>query len=363
MQKKTFIAGLAGVFLTAAALAGCHTSDRQTAAPETTAAESTGAVTPESTDAAGGTTASGAGRVNRTQVHLGALKGPTSLGLLELLAEDEEGNTINDYSFDMAGGADQLMAPFIRGELDIAAVPANMAAILYQKTEENTEFIAVNTLGVLYLVQSGQQTIHSWSDLKGQTIMATGQGASPEYVLRYLLTSNGLDPDQDVTIDWKAEPTEAVAAMKKAGGIAVLPQPFVTAAKGQLQDLHTVMDLTAEWDKLGNGSRLITAGFIVNRQFAEENPEAVEGFLEDYAKSAAWVNANPADAAPLAERFDIVKAAVAEKAIPDCHIVSLTGNDMIAAVSGYLKVLYDLDPASVGGSLPGDDFYYTGAEE
>lgn len=291
-------------------------------------------------------------------VRLGGLKGPTSMGLVKLLDDGAQGLAANVYDFQMAGSADELTPLLIKGELDILAAPVNLAAVLYGKTQGGVELLAVNTLGVLYLVENGE-TISGWADLKEKTILATGKGSAPEYTLRYLLKQNGLDPDTDVTIEWKSEPSEAVALLAAGqAAVAMLPQPYVAAAQSKLPSLRTALDLTKEWDALGNGSRLVTAGLIARTEFVQAHPEAVEAFLKEYAASAAYVNGSVSQAAQLVEKYGIVQAAVAEKAIPACNIVCLTGPEMRSAAEGYLQVLYDSNPKSVGGALPGDGFYY-----
>ena len=199
------------------------------------------------------------------------------------------------------------------------------------------------------------------ADLKGQTIVAAGKGSTPEYALRYLLTENGIDPDKDVTIDWKSEHSECVAALASGqAAIALLPQPFVTVAQTKIEGLRMALDLTAEWDKLDNGSALITGVIVARRDVVEANPGAVDSFLQNYAASVEGVNGNTAEAAALVGEYGIVDAAVAEKALPYCNIVCLTGGEMKDKLSGYLKVLSEAEPSSVGGTLPGDDFYYGG---
>ena len=226
------------------------------------------------------------------------------------------------------------------------------------KTGGAVEVLAVNTLGVLYIVENGE-TVQSMADLKGQTIVAAGKGSTPEYALRYLLTENGIDPDKDVTIDWKSEHSECVAALASGqAAIALLPQPFVTVAQTKIEGLRMALDLTAEWDKLDNGSALITGVIVARRDVVEANPGAVDSFLQNYAASVEWVNGNTAEAAALVGEYGIVDAAVAEKALPYCNIVCLTGGEMKDKLSGYLQVLADAEPSSVGGALPGDDFYY-----
>ena len=290
---------------------------------------------------------------------IAALKGPTAMGLVKLMQESENGETSgNDYTFTLAGSADEVTPALIKGELDMACVPANLAAVLYNKTEGEIEVLAVNTLGVLYIVENGE-SVQSIADLKGQTIVAAGKGSTPEYVLRYLLSENGIDPDNDVTIDWKSEHSECVAAMASGQAtIALLPQPFVTVAQSKIEGLRMALDLNAEWDALDNGSGLITGVIVARREVVEENPAAVNGFLKEYAASVDWVNANTADAAALIGEYGIVDAAVAEKALPYCNIVCLTGADLLEALPGYLEVLYNADSAAVGGEMPDNSFYF-----
>jgi len=292
---------------------------------------------------------------------IAALKGPTAMGLVKLMKDSESGETTgNEYTFTLAGSADEVTPALIKGELDMACVPANLAAVLYNKTEGAVEVLAVNTLGVLYIVENGE-SVQSIADLKGQTIVAAGKGSTPEYALRYLLSENGIDPDNDVTIDWKSEHSECVAALASGQAtIALLPQPFVTVAQSKIEGLRMALDLTKEWDTLDNGSSLITGVIVARREVVEENPTAVNEFLKEYAASVDYVNANTADAAALIGEYGIVDAAVAEKALPYCNIVCLTGEEMQQKLSGYLQVLADANADSVGGAMPEADFYYVG---
>ena len=292
--------------------------------------------------------------VEAASLRIGALKGPTAMGMIRMLSDDG----VNSYT--LAGSADELTPALIKGDLDIACVPANLAAVLYNKTEGQIVTLAVNTLGVLYIVENNGEEVQSMADLEGRTIVAAGKGSTPEYGLRYLLEQNGLDPDTDVTVDWKSEHAECVAALAAGtADIALLPQPFVTVAQAKLDNLRVALDLTAEWDALDNGSAMITGVAVARRDFVEENPELAERFLEEYAVSVDWVNANPAGAAGLIVENGIIEsAAVAEKALPYCNIVCLTGQEMFEKLSGYLQVLADAAPESVGGALPRDDFFY-----
>lgn len=290
---------------------------------------------------------------------IAALKGPTAMGLVKLMKDAPESANGPLYDFTLAGAADEVTPLLIKGELDMACVPANLASVLYNKTQGAIEVLAVNTLGVLYIVENGE-AVQSMADLKGKTIVAAGKGSTPEYALRYLLAENGIDPDQDVTIDWKSEHSECVAALASGQAtIAMLPQPFVTVAQTKIEGLRMALDLTAEWDALDNGSGMITGVIVARRDFVEAHPAAVSTLLTDYTRSVEWVNANTADAAQLISEFGIVEAApVAEKALPYCNIVCITGAELNDKLSGYLQVLFDADPTSVGGALPAEDFYF-----
>lgn len=301
--------------------------------------------------------AAGAGAQGVT-VRLGGLKGPTSIGMLKMVEDSAAGLTKNTYDFTMGVSADELTPRLIKGELDVLAVPANLGAILYNNTHGAVQMLAVSTLGVIYIVEKGGQSINCLEDLKGKTVYATGKGTTPQYALAYLFAQHGLDIDSDVSMEWKSEPTEVVAQMAaQDSAVAMLPQPFVTVAQGQLKDLRVALDLTQQWEALDNGSSLVTAALIVRREFADENPEAVKTLLEEYRASAEYANESPAETAVLTEQYGIVKAAVAEKAIPFCNIVCIAGGEMKAAASGYLEVLFAQNPKALGGALPGEDFY------
>jgi NitT/TauT family transport system substrate-binding protein len=291
-------------------------------------------------------------------LRIAGLKGPTTMGLVNLLSMEQAGTAAMDYDLQLYGAADEIVPLLIKGELDMAAIPANLAATLYQKTSGGIQAVAVNTLGVLYVVEQGD-TVHSMADLKGRTILSTGKGTTPEYVLRYLLTANGLDPDKDVDIQYYSEATEVTAQMASTqDAIAVLPQPYVTAAGLKDDTLRVALDLTAEWDKVAD-TQLITGVTVVRKAYAEEHPDVVAAFLADYAQSVNAANTDLDGTAALCEEQGVVaKAAIAKKALPNCNIVCLTGEELKADAAGYLQVLYDADPAAVGGALPGEDFYW-----
>ncbi len=280
------------------------------------------------------------------------------MGMAQLMEASQAGTAANNYTFTIAGSADELTPKLINGSLDIAAVPANLAAVLYNNTDKSIKLLAVNTLGVLYIVEN-RDSVHSLAELKGKTIYSSGKGSSPEYVLRYLLSENGIDPDNDVTIEWKSEHSELISILEqKTGVIALLPQPFVAIAQTQLEDLRIAVDLTQAWNELGSGSTLITGVLAVRSEFAERYPEQLAAFLDEYEKSTEYVNANVSQGALLIEKFDIFRADIAQKAIPYCNITYLEGEQMKSAMEGYLRVLFEQNPKSVGGALPEGDFYY-----
>ena len=290
---------------------------------------------------------------------IAALKGPTAMGLVKFMYEAEQGNMPGRYDFTLAASPDEVTPLLIKGDLDIACVPANLASVLYNRTEGDIVTLAINTLGVLYIVETGEN-IQSMADLRGKTIVASGKGATPEYALRFLCMQYGLDPDEDVNIDWKSEHSECVAALASgAADVAMLPQPFVTVAQSNLENLRVALDLTQQWNEItGDYSALITGVVAARREFVENNPNIIGHFLNNYMDSVTWVNANMTDAAALIGEYDIVAAPVAEKALPYCNIVCITGEQMRDLLSGYLYVLEALAPESIGGTMPEDDFYY-----
>ena len=295
----------------------------------------------------------------KTVIRIAGMKGPTSIGLVGLLDKDEKGETKNDYEFTLAGAADEITPKLIKGELDIAAVPANLASVLYNNTEGKVQLLAVNNLGVLYIVTKGE-AVSSVEDLRGKTIYATGKGTTPEYTLRYILSENGIDPDADVTIDYKSEATEAVAAISQSeSAVAMLPQPYVTVAKSKVEGLEIALDLNDEWKKLDPDGAIVTGVIVVRKEFADANPEAVKAFLEEYKTSIEGVNADPVKGAELVVKFGIFdNQAVIEKAIPACNLYYLAGDDMKTPVNNYLGVLYEQNNKSVGGKLPDEGFFY-----
>lgn len=279
-------------------------------------------------------------------VSVASLKGPTSIGLVKMM-KDNDGS----YEFGIYTTADEIVPLVVKGSVDIASIPANLAAVLYQKTEGQVEVLDINTLGVLYVVSFSDEIV-SIGDMRGKTVYMTGKGTTPEYAVNYILSQNGMTAE-DLKLEFKSEATEVISALKEdADAVAILPQPYVIVAQTQLEGLMTNISLVDEWQDM------VTGVTIVNKQFAADHPEAVEKFLEEQSDSVSYVNENVEEMAEAVEEFDIVKAAVAQKAIPYCNLVCIQGEEMKEMLQNYLTILYEQDASSVGGQLPEDDFYF-----
>lgn len=340
MKRNRVVSVLMALALSAG-LMGCAASQ-----PKTTA-------TPQPTQ----------GEFQGEEVRLAVISGPTGIGAAKLLSDSDNGQTVNDYTYTIASDNNEVVSGLTSqdGEFDIAMVASNMAANLYNKTEGDVKILALGTQGVLHILEGkGGTAIQSMADLKGKTIYATGQGANPEYILRHLLTENGLNPDQDVEIVF-ADPTE-ISAKLLSGEIdtAMLPVPAATAAIAKSQgSVRDAIDLTAAWNDLDNGSQLIMSAVVARADFIEEHPQAVAAFLEEYEASVTYVKENPQEAGELVAGFGIApSAAIAQKAIPQCNLVFVSGADMKPAINGYFEVLYAIDPTAVGGAVPDDGIYY-----
>ena len=286
-----------------------------------------------------------------------AMKGPTAMGMVKMMDTDAE-----KYSFEIAAAIDMVTPKLVKGEVDIAAVPANVASVLYNNTKGKAQVLAVNTLGVIYIVENGD-TVKTVEDLKGKTIYASGKGATPEYALNYLLAGNGLT--DSVTVEYKAEHAECLSALvANEGSVAMLPQPFVTTAQMKNDKIRIALSLTEEWDKLQANeeqkSAMLTGVVVARTEYVKNNPGQVAAFLDAYQQSVAFANEHVEETAKLigSEKFNIVPEKVAVKALPYCQIVCIEGQEMQDKLSGYLKVLYDQNPSAVGGALPDEAFYY-----
>lgn len=279
------------------------------------------------------------------KVRVGALTGPTAMGLLKLMESGE-------YEFTLKSEATAFSSALAKGEIDIAAMPANLAAVIYNNTDGAIKLLAANTLGVLYIVERGD-AVHSLDDLAGRTLYATGEGAVPEFTLRYLTDRLA----QPVVIRWCADTTEVLAYLAlDENGAAMLPQPFVTVAQTKMEDLRVAIDLGELWNE--SGTDIVTGVVVVRTEFAENHPEAVEKFMRDYRESVNFALNDTNEAARLIGKYEIVPEAVAKKALPECNICCIEGTRLRSMMDAYLTALFEMYPQSVGGKLPNGEFYY-----
>ena len=293
-----------------------------------------------------------------TTIRVGAMTGPTAMGMVKLMDESDKGESENKYEFSLQTEATAFAPALTKGEVDIAAVPANLASVIYNNTDGGIKVLSVIATGVLYIVERGE-SINSFADLAGKKLYATGEGATPEYALRYLLKANGLEGDKAPEIQWCADTTEALSYISSdANAIAMLPQPFVTAAQSKVSDLRIALNLDEQWQAVNDGASMATGVLVVRTEFAEKYPQQLEKFMQEYAASVKFVNENTEQAAQLVGNDGIVKTPIAQKALPYCGICCLTGDALKTVLDGYLSVLYDMNPQSVGGALPGDGLYY-----
>lgn len=295
-------------------------------------------------------------------INVGTIKGPTGIGMAKLMDDAANGLAANNYTFTLSADASELVSKVVAGEYDIACLPTNSAAVVYQKTQGAVKLLALNTEGVLHILQNttNEEPITDWEQLKGKTIYTIGQGANPEYVLDYILSGHGIDPDQDVTIKFCGAADEVIAACASGeASICMLPEPNVSALSAKVEGFTEIFDMTEAWNEIVEDGSVLTQGcVVVQKSFLEEHPAAVEKFLEEYEVSTDFINENAEDAAKLVAQYEIVPSeAIAAKALPGCHIIFRAGQEMKDSIQGYYEVLFQADPASIGGAMPDDDFY------
>lgn len=348
LKRLSALALTLALTLTACAPAAPVATDTPTTAPTQT---STAAPTP---------TPSATVPAERTKVNLAVLKGNTGMSAVKLLSDNEEGTTANDYAVTIAAAPDEVTGKLINGDLDIAALPTNVAATLYNKTDGGVQMLAVCGLGVLYVLEKGD-TVHSVADLAGKTLYATGQGANPEYVLNYLLKQNGLEAGKDVTVEWRT--ADELSTLMASGEIdlAMMPVPAATGVVMKNPDVRFALDFTKEWDAVADHGVLTMSCVAVRTAFAQEHPEAVNAFLKEYAASVDYVKNNVEAGAELVAKYEITpNAKIAAAAIPQINLIYVDGEEMRDSIQGYFEVLSAADPKSIGGGIPADDFYYVG---
>lgn len=291
-----------------------------------------------------------------TKIKIAVLKGPTGMGMAKLM-EDKDNYDITVYD-----SSDEIVSKIVNGQLDAAAVPSNLASVLYNKTKGQIQLVGINTLGILYIVENGN-TVKDIKDLKGKTIYSSGKGSVPEFALNYILKQNGLTAGEDVMVDYKMNHSDLAAAVaSKKINLAVLPEPFVTTAKMKDSELQVPIDLTKEWDKVSKGKgKLIMGTFIFRKAFIDDRSKDADAFLKKYKESVSFVNNNKVEASKLIEKYGIIpKAKVAEEAIPKCNIVFISAKEGKEDLQKFYEVLNENDPKSIGGKIPDENFYYSG---
>jgi len=291
-------------------------------------------------------------------ITVGTLNGNTGIAAAWLMHEAEYGFTADNYTFEIATAPDQVAGMLLSDQVQIAALPTNVAAMLYNRSEGMIQLAAITAYGVLHILENGD-TIHSIEDLRGQTIHATGEGANPEFILNHLLTQNGLTPGVDVTIEFHAN--EALTALMAAGQIEIsmMPEPMVTSVLAQNEDVRRALDLTEEWNLISPDSPLVMSCVVVRRDFAEAHPDAVQRFLELLELSIKFANAGPEEIGEFVAHFGIMPSAqIAARAIPGSNLTFIVGSDMEPTIVGYFEVLFSAYPAAIGGAIPGENFYF-----
>ena len=291
------------------------------------------------------------------EINVTTLNGTTGFGMAPLMKENSQGTTSNKYNFEVQTDPSIVLAGLINGSIDIAALPTNAAANAYNKTNGGVQIIAINTLGVLYLVTNNID-VSSFNDLEGKTIYCPAQ--NPFFITKYLVEANNLS--NKITIDSSTYATaDALRAAVIAGNVdyAVLPEPMVTIAKSSNATLKTTLNFTNEWNKVSNGKQLVQGCVVVRTEFAHRYPGSVKEFLKEYKSSIEALNSDPATNSAYIKEFGIfANDKVAAKAIPNCNIAYLDGSEMKAAMSGFLEAMYSVAPASIGNTIPNDNFYY-----
>lgn len=316
------------------ALAGCKSNDTVSTAPENSSETYTA-----------------------VDMSVACMTGPTGIGMAKLMADSDANATENNYTFTVASAASDITGKFLNGEINIASVPTNVAATLYNKTEGKVRMLAVNTYGVLSILEKGN-TIKSVADLKGKTIYSTGQGQNPEFILKYILTENGINPETDVTINFVSSEDLVAKLISGEAEVALAPEPAATTVMVKNQELNRALSINDEWAKVSD-SKLMMGCIIALDSYVTVNEKAVEKFLEEYEKSVKFATENIDETATHCAAYNITATdVIAKKAIPTCNLCYVTGSDMKNNVNAYYNVLFNADATSVGGKLPADDLFY-----
>ena len=296
------------------------------------------------------------GENGKTNIKVAVLNGTTGFGMAHLMEQNANKKASNNYTFTVEKEGTDIIAQLINGTVDIAALPTNAASVVYNRTQGAVKVLAINTLGVLYVLDTSGE-IKSIGDLEGKTIYCPAQ--NPQFILNYLLKKNNINATIDTTYSAPADLQQALAANKLGeNAIAVLPEPMVTITQKANSAVKVALDLTAEWDKV-NDSQLVQGCVVVRNEFLKKNKDAVESFMAEYKTSIEYLKTNTTDAAKLVVKYGIfANEGVAKLAIPKCNVTYMDGADMKAAMIGFLTAMKSVAPASIGNDLPTDDFYF-----
>lgn len=290
-------------------------------------------------------------------ISVACMTGPTGVGMAKLMADSEAKLTANNYTFTVAGDATGINEKFVKGEINIASVPTNVAATLYNKTNGKVRILAVNTYGVLSILAK-DSGIDSIDDLKGKTVYSTGKGQNPEFIFKYILEKNGINPETDLTINYVSGTDLVAKLVSGEADIALAPEPAATTVLVKNKELNRVLSINDEWSKVSD-TTLMMGCVIALDSYIAENEAAVEKFLEEYKASIEFAKTDVDNAAKHCATYKITASeAIAKKAIPTCNLCYVTGKEMKTNVNGYLNVLFTADKKAVGGAMPADDFYY-----
>ena len=300
--------------------------------------------------------------VEKPTIRLAAMTGPTGIGAVNMLEESAQGDLEFIIEPTIVGTPDEIVANLANGTLDFAVIPANLSSVIYNNTNGKIKALAINNLGVLYVLENGD-TINTVEDLKGATMISPGKGTTPEFSLNYVLNKNGINPETDLTIEYKTEAAEVAQLMiSNNANIAMVPEPMVTNILMKNENVRIALSLNDEWNKVSENSKLVTGVLVGRTEFLDDNQELIPVILDSYKSSIEKANADVKATATLTEKYGIIAAAIAENAIPNCNLQYIDKEGLKADLSGYLETLFEINPKSIGGKMPDEGFFYTAGE-
>jgi NitT/TauT family transport system substrate-binding protein len=284
------------------------------------------------------------------------LKGPSGVGMIQLF-ENPPQYPEAAITVEALAQPDLMAARFISGSAKVGILPPNMAAKL-AGAGARIQIAAVLGTGMLSLLTSDPD-VRRIEDLRGKTLSAAGQGATPEYVFRRILRSKGINPDRDLRINFSlAYPEIARSLISGRIDTALIPEPFATMARAGKPDLREAADIQQEWVRAGGRGNYPMTALVVDAGFAASQPLMLKTILQGFKDSAAWVTANPDKAGVLVEKHGLgIRAQIARAAIPRSNYVFIPALEARASLEALYQAFLEFSPAAIGGRLPGDGFY------